>query len=258
MLIYAKRFSVAETLRMYVNAPRYLLRKRLVLELLGDTRKGKCLEIGCGAGDLCATLYKMGYRVKGIDSSEDAIQLCSELHKDICRTRLVNFVCESIYEVHETFDAIFMFEVLEHIEDDRAALSQVYKLLNPDGDMFLSVPAHESSFGPSDTFAGHFRRYDRAKLLALLKESRFQVETIWSYGVPLANLTERIRNILYASKPIQAKETATAQSGIDRSIEARLRFLCNDFFLYPFYLMQNWFLNSDLGTGYIVKAKKVN
>jgi SAM-dependent methyltransferase len=243
---------------MYVNAPRYLLRKRLVLELLREVKKGKCLEIGCGAGDLCATLGSMGYHVKGIDSSEKAIQLCQELHKDICQTGSLNFSCQSIYHLSETFDTILMFEVLEHIEDDRAALLRVHELLKPAGEVLLSVPAHESLFGPSDVFAGHFRRYDRAKLLALIEESRFQVQTIWSYGVPLANMTEKVRNIVHASAPIQSKETATAQSGIDRSIEAKLRFLCTDFFLYPFYLMQNWFLNSDLGTGYIVKAKKIN
>jgi SAM-dependent methyltransferase len=244
--------------RMYVNAPRYLLRKRLVLELLRDVEKGACLEIGCGAGDLCATLHNMGYHVKGIDSSEKAIQLCQELYKDICPTGTINFVCESICDVSDTFDTILMFEVLEHIEDDRAALSRVHELLRASGQLLLSVPAHEKSFGPSDVFAGHFRRYDRAKLVALLEESRFGVQTIWSYGVPLANLTERARNILYRNKPNQLKETATALSGIDRSIEAKLRFLCNDFFLYPFYWMQNLFLNSDLGMGYIVKAKKID
>lgn len=242
---------------MYVNAPRYLLRKRLVLELLRDTKVGDCLEIGCGAGDLCATLYNMGYRVKGIDSSERAIQLCQQLHKDICGTGSISFACESIYDASETFDTILMFEVLEHIEDDRAALSRVRELLRPSGQVLLSVPAHESSFGPSDIFAGHYRRYDRAKLVALLEESRFGVQTIWSYGVPLANLTEKVRNILHKNKPIHSKETATAKSGIDRKIEAKLRLLCNDFFLYPFYWMQSWFLNSDLGMGYIVKAEKM-
>jgi SAM-dependent methyltransferase len=243
---------------MYVNAPRYLLRKRLVLELLRDVQKGQCLEIGCGAGDLCVTLHHMGYDVKGIDSSEKAIQLCQEIYKDISQTGAINFGCESIYDVSGKFDTIFMFEVLEHIEDDRAALSRVHELLRQSGQLLLSVPAHEKSFGPSDVFAGHYRRYDRAKLVTLLEESRFGVQTIWSYGVPLANFTEKVRNILYKNKPTQLKETATAQSGIDRSIEAKLRFLCNDVFLYPFYWMQNLFLNSDLGMGYIVKAKKID
>jgi SAM-dependent methyltransferase len=243
---------------MYVNAPRYLLRKRLVLELLKGVKKGECLEIGCGAGDFCATLRNMGYHVKGIDSSERAIQLCQELYKDICRTGALNFACESIYDISDTFDTIFMFEVLEHIEDDRAALSRVRELLRPSGQLLLSVPAHEKSFGPSDVFAGHYRRYDRAKLVALLEESRFGVQTIWSYGVPLANLTERVRNILYKNKPIQSKETATAHIGIDRSVETKWRFFCNDFFLYPFYRMQNLFLNSDLGMGYIVKTNKID
>lgn len=242
---------------MYVNAPRYLLRKRLVLELVRDMDKGKVLEIGCGAGDLCATLHKMGYNVKGIDSAERAIQLCEELYGDNCQSGSISFACESMDEINDTFDGIFMFEVLEHIQDDRAALSRIYELLKPSGRLLLSVPAHESLFGPSDVFAGHYRRYDRAKLIALLKDSKFAVETIWSYGVPLANLTEKIRNILYKDKQIQSKEAATACSGIDRRIEAKLRFFCNDLFLYPFYLTQSLFLNSDLGTGYIVKAEKV-
>ena len=242
---------------MYVNAPRYLLRKRLVLELVRDVDKGKVLEIGCGAGDLCATLYNLGYDVKGIDSSERAIQLCQELYKDSCQSGSIKFACESIYEVHESFDTIFMFEVLEHIEDDRAALSRVHELLRSSGRLLLSVPAHERLFGPSDVFAGHYRRYDRAKLLTLLDESRFEVQTIWSYGVPLANMTEKIRNVLHKNKPIQDKKTASAQIGIDRRMEAKLRLFCNDFFLYPFYWMQSLFLNSDLGTGYIVKAEKV-
>jgi 2-polyprenyl-3-methyl-5-hydroxy-6-metoxy-1,4-benzoquinol methylase len=150
----------------------------------------------------------MGYRVKGIDSSERAIQLCQQLHKDICRSGSICFACESINDVSETFDTIFMFEVLEHIEDDRAALSRVRELLRPSGQILLSVPAHESSFGPSDVFAGHYRRYDRAKLIALLEESRFGVQTIWSYGVPLANLTEKVRNVVHANASIQSKETA--------------------------------------------------
>lgn len=243
---------------MYVNAPRYLLRKRLVLELLKHIKKGACLEIGCGAGDLCATLHKNGYHVKGIDSSEGAIQLCRELHKDICHTGSINFACESIYDVSDTFDIILMFEVLEHIENDRAALSRVHELLRPAGHILLSVPAHESLFGPSDVFAGHHRRYDRSKLVRLLEESRFEVQTIWSYGVPLANVTEKIRNFVHANAPVQSKEAATAQSGIDRKIEARLRFFCTDFFLYPFYWMQNWFLESDLGSGYLVKAGRID
>ena len=242
---------------MYVNAPRYLLRKRLVVELLKHIEKGTCLEIGCGAGDLCATLNKMGYEVKGIDSSEDAIQLCRELYKDDCRTGSIRFVCESIYDISETFDIILMFEVLEHIEDDRATLLRVRDLLRHEGRILLSVPAHESSFGPSDVFAGHHRRYDRQKLLNLLDESGFEVQIIWSYGVPLANMTEKIRNIVHANAPVQTKETATAQSGIDRSIEVKLRFFCNDFFLYPFYCLQNWFLESDLGSGYLVKAGRL-
>lgn len=242
---------------MYVNAPRYLLRKRLVLDLLRPVQPGKVLEIGCGAGDLCATLYQMGYDVRGIDSSERAIQLCQELHKDIYEEEGIQFELASIYDINDLFDVVLMFEVLEHIKDDRAALSRVHDLLRPEGQLLLSVPAHQSLFGPSDVFAGHYRRYDRAELVRLLEESRFRIQKMWSYGFPLANITEGIRNFLYKKKAVQPKEAASAQIGIDRPIEARLRWFCNDLFLYPFYWMQSMFLQSDLGTGYILKAEKM-
>ena len=73
----------------------------------------------------------------------------------------------------------------------------------PSGHILLSVPAHESWLRHTDIFAGHHRRYDRSKLLGLLKESRFEVQTIWSYGVPLANVTEKVRNVVHANAAVQ-------------------------------------------------------
>jgi 2-polyprenyl-3-methyl-5-hydroxy-6-metoxy-1,4-benzoquinol methylase len=241
---------------MYVNAPRYLLRKRLVLKLLQGSGKGRCLDIGCGAGDLCNTVYSLGYKVKGIDFSPDAIQLCQELYKDIIQEDEISFSQLEIDQIQGTYDIIFMLEVLEHLEDDKSALLKIYEILKPNGYMILSVPAHQKSFGPSDVFAGHYRRYDKWPLLALLDETHFEVQTIWSYGFPLANLTEMIRNIIYANSHTESKEASSAQSGINRSVESRFRFLFNDFFLYPFYLTQLLFLGTNLGTGYLLKAAK--
>lgn len=241
---------------MYVNAPRYLLRKFCVLKLISDVAKGTALDVGCGAGDMCETLYRRGFAVKGIDFSDDAIQLCKERLKDLINDKSLRFQVEDIDQIKESFDLVIFLEVLEHIKDDSSALQNIHKLLNPGGHLILSVPANKKWFGPSDRYVGHYRRYDREELIHLLEEHNFEIKNIWSYGVPLANLTERIRNVIYARKEMKNKEEGTKQSGIDRTIEARFRFVLNDFFLFPFYWLQMLFRSTKLGSGFIVKASK--
>jgi hypothetical protein len=53
-------------------------------------------------------------------------------------------------------------------------------------------------------------------------------------------------------------EEGISKSGVDRSIESRFKFLIKDFFMFPFYLCRSMFLKTDLGTGYILKAQKIN
>jgi SAM-dependent methyltransferase len=62
------------------------------------------------------------------------------------------------------FDAAICFNVLEHIEDDAAALRAVRSQLRPGGHLCVLVPAHRALFGSIDRIVGHFRRYDRADL----------------------------------------------------------------------------------------------
>ncbi len=167
----------------------------------------------------------------------------------------LRFACEDYTQITETFNTIFMFEVLEHIQDDKNAVKTIKHKLKPEGYFILSVPAHKNDFGPSDEYVGHFRRYDKNDIINLLREHSFDVLRVWSYGVPLANITDFIRNLIHSQNKIASKEEGSKQSGINRKIEARFRFILNDFFLYPFYLLQMLFIHSDLGTGYIIKAK---
>jgi len=243
---------------MYVDAPRYLLRKYAALKLLKNIPEGKALDVGCGAGDMCETLYHQGFTVKGIDYSEDAIALCHYRLKDLLESKKILFTNEKIDQISETFDLIIMMEVLEHIEDDAKALEKIHELLNPGGHLIISVPAHKKNFGPSDEHVGHYRRYDKKEFIQLLQSYNLTVLKLWSYGVPLANMTEQIRNMIFAKASNKGKEEMTKQSGIDRKLESRFKFLLNNFFLYPFYLLQMFFVSTELGTGYIVKCVKNN
>jgi SAM-dependent methyltransferase len=77
-------------------------------------------------------------------------------------------------------DDAFCFDVLEHIEDDRRAARQLAALLATVGArrLFVRVPALPGIYGQNDAAIGHFRRYSRAALRALLEDAGLRPLTI--------------------------------------------------------------------------------
>lgn len=69
----------------------------------------------------------------------------------------------------ECFDGVYTLNVLEHIENDAAVLRALALRLKPGGTLLVYVPAFPALFSAMDTRVGHFRRYRRAPLVALLR-----------------------------------------------------------------------------------------
>ena len=164
------------------------------------------------------------------------------------------------------YQYVCAFEVLEHIEDDIGALEEWCELLDDDGKLLLSVPAHPEMYNAADEWAGHVRRYSRAQLTDALTQAGFEVLLLESYGYPLANIMERLRARAYGKqlenrqKSDLDREGKTAESGTDRRIEAKfwnvLQFPLTVFAMKFFCRAQQAFLNTDLGNGYLVIAQK--
>ena len=110
---------------------------------------------------------------------------------------------ESISE-QAAYDAVIALDVIEHIEDDLAALRHLRRALVPSGRLILSVPALSRLFGPKDVAVGHYRRYDRQPLCDLLARAGFAVERrrfwnalgvlpVWISVARGKRLSERVR-----------------------------------------------------------------
>lgn len=69
-----------------------------------------------------------------------------------------------------------LFDVLEHIPDDRAALANLHRVLMPGGRLYIAVPAYNALWSSEDIHAGHFRRYTLGGLQRRLREAGFTVE----------------------------------------------------------------------------------
>jgi SAM-dependent methyltransferase len=163
----------------------WIRRRFKVLQLLaGGLISGArtIAEIGCGSGLVQRQIEDAyGKEVAGFDLNEAALKInvscLSSVH------------CYDIFQKHATlreqFDIIFLFDVLEHIADERGFLEALLYHLAPDGYLVLNVPAGEWAYSKYDQAAGHVRRYSIRTLRLAIKPTDLRIRN-WTYwGLPL-------------------------------------------------------------------------
>lgn len=226
----------------------------LILEWIQKLRPQRVLEIGCASGHLLEQLAESGCRAHGIDISPGAREHLAQRFRG--RTNPTFEICD-FDQVQETFDAVLAFEVLEHIEDDDGTVRRWKELITPGGHLFLSVPAHARQWTSHDEAAGHFRRYEREPLRALLERHEMRVVCMNCYGYPLANLLAPLNLLAHRDwRKIKTAADRTKHSGISRNVAHRLRWFCNPATMWPWCQIQRLFFNTELGNGYFVVAQR--
>ena len=155
----------------------------------------RILDTGCGTGFFIEKA-KESYDVWGVDSSPLAVEMCHERGL----TNVVNGSAIDLSGVSDKrFDAILLFDVIEHVEDDFAALRQARELLTPKGVIIVTVPAFMFMWSLHDELNHHKRRYVKIQLHNLLRDTGFSIEKLSyfnSYLFPLAVLSRWGRRIL--------------------------------------------------------------
>ncbi|HSH87469.1 MAG TPA: methyltransferase domain-containing protein [Methylophilus sp.] len=81
------------------------------------------------------------------------------------------------------FGLVCAFDIVEHVDDDDGALSELSRVAAPGATLLLSVPLHPSQWTPFDDFVGHCRRYEPEGLVAKLAKYDFVIEQSAVYGM---------------------------------------------------------------------------
>lgn len=81
------------------------------------------------------------------------------------------------------FDLVCAFDIVEHVDDDDAALSELSRVAVAGATLLLAVPLHPSRWTPFDDFVGHRRRYEPDHLIAKLLRYGFVVKQSAVYGM---------------------------------------------------------------------------
>ncbi len=152
------------------------------------------------------------------------------------------------------FDLVCAFEVLEHIEDDRAAVDQWMAWTSTGGHLLLSVPAFASRMGHWDHRVGHHRRYDPDALRALLADAGLVDIDLRLIGFPLGYVLEAARNAIARVRPdpetSMSERTAESSRMLQPPDVPRLTELATA----PFRAAQRRF--PERGTGIVVLARR--
>jgi SAM-dependent methyltransferase len=127
---------------------------------------GKILEVGAGIGQMTAAFAKLPQ----IEILK-AVEPDAKLHAGFLEQGpAVDCLCGTVADLapSDLYDGIVAINVLEHIEDDLEQLRRFRQHLKPDGRICLFIPAFPSIYAPIDRTFGHFRRYTRPGMRALL------------------------------------------------------------------------------------------
>jgi len=228
-----------------------------VVERMLPTGIKDVLEVGCGQGAL-GTRLAQRYEYLGVEPDKSSYHVAQQRMALIKRGEVRNVPVGELGD--ERFDLVCAFEVLEHIEDDTAALRDWATRLRPGGWLLLSVPAHQHRFGPADELVGHFRRYDPPAMTELLNSTGFGDVALRLYGMPLGYVLEAGRNRIGKRRLAAVADTSAAErtAGSGRLLQpsGSLRGAATRWATAPFRLAQRAF--PATGPGLVVRARRMD
>jgi len=171
----------------------FVARRKILSSLISKfspVKNKRILEIGSGTGGNLKMLLEHG-NVTAIEPNAIARNKISAKFGD--KVLLINGkLPDSLNIKNQKFDLICLFDVLEHIADDKASLQELRKHLTPQGIIFLTVPAFQFLWSGHDKNLHHFRRYNKNNLSQLIKACDLKIIKISYFNFllfPLAALT---------------------------------------------------------------------
>ena len=170
-------------------------KRALVLQEAGRAgvdERGLAIDVGCGTGALLSALTPRFRQVAGTDLSVRAARLAA----DAIGPGVGPVLAEAAQLPFPTGCAAMVtsLDVLEHIDDDAAALRELARVARPGGLLVLAVPAYQWAWSDHDVALGHRRRYTAGRLRGLAEEvglDCLRVTYFHSWLVPLAFLLRR-------------------------------------------------------------------
>lgn len=148
----------------------------------------RALDVGAAGGGNTRVLLSAGWDAVALEYGEDGAAVSQERGIPTVRGDATFLPVAS-----GGLDLVVAFDVLEHIEDDVAAVAEIRRALRPGGTLLVAVPAGVRNWSMHDVAVGHVRRYERDDLAALLQGEGFVLHDLRFWNVVMSPIARARR-----------------------------------------------------------------
>jgi glycosyltransferase involved in cell wall biosynthesis/phospholipid N-methyltransferase len=191
--IYTTDEQGGEILDRLTRAPRYT---RWMADVIDPYIGDRVLEVGAGTGNMSVNLMPRSiYWATDVNPSYLEYLVTLRATRPYMRVAHTNAMEAETFPTGQRFDTVVCLNVVEHVEDDVAALRNIRNALEDGGRAVILVPHGPGLYGSLDEVLGHFRRYTEKQLRDVAGHAGFHVEQVLKFnraGVPAWWLNGRI------------------------------------------------------------------
>ena len=127
--------------------------KAVIIKKYTGLQRGTLLDVGCGTGSFLQAMQLLGWNVTGLEPDADARELAKQLYE------LKVLPSHEIFNLpHQSYNAITMWHVLEHVHQLHEYVEQIKNLLTTNGKLFIAVPNYTSR--DAKVYAQYWAAYD--------------------------------------------------------------------------------------------------
>lgn len=170
-------------------------RRRVVLKWVRGLAFERCIDVGCGKGDLILALRKQGVpaaKLCGADFSPQVVAENRQAQPEV-RFEVLDIQASSLPGGEGSFDLVLCSEVIEHLTDRPAAIAHLAALLRPGGHLLLTCPTGRV-FETERRF-GHVSHPAPAEIRGLAENAGLRVERLLNWGWPLYRAGKVVTNL---------------------------------------------------------------
>jgi len=221
----------------------------IILSLI-DFESGKALDVGCGTGRVSIFLAKRGFKVDAIDIEPKVIEIAKRLANEAkveINFSVLDFTQKIDSFGEELYDLIICSEVLEHVENYRNIIRNMYGRLKKNGTLIMTVPHDPNQYSILDSYAEHLQRFTISQLKEDLRE--FQITDCFTIGFPFMRMVVWLRAFVLDN--ILKKEPSPVKFWTGDLLGR----ICS-FLVYELTKIDNFFIRLNKGTNIICKVRK--
>jgi SAM-dependent methyltransferase len=177
----------------------YATRRRIVERAAG--RRGRILDVGCATGNFLDAMRRAGWQAEGVEPAAEAAAYARErLGLAVTTGRLEEAALPAA-----AYDAVTLWDVLEHVHEPRATLSEAARLLRPGGALILGLPNPDSL--EARLLGPHWIGWDLPRHLNLFRPAQLGAH-LAALGLPLERISSPIHG--YAVLVMSLEQRARA------------------------------------------------